>query len=46
VFFVVVANNTSNEGSYGKDSSGIERPEDTGTLVCDQLQDLAGVVCE
>ena len=46
VFFVVVANDTTNEGSYGKDSSGIERPEDTGTPVCDQLQDLAGVVCE
>jgi hypothetical protein len=42
VFFVVVANNGSVEGSYGKDSSGItERPEASGLPGCDYTQDLS-----
>ena len=42
-FFVVVGNNGTVEGSYGTDGS-IERPEDTGTAVCDIPQDL-GSTC-
>jgi hypothetical protein len=42
-FFVVVANDNTEEGSYGKDASDAERP---GTAVCTYTQNLAGVICE
>jgi hypothetical protein len=45
-FFLVVANNDSEEGSYGKDDAFAERPEASGVGVCDMPQNLAGVVCE
>ncbi len=45
-FFVIVGHNGTAEGSYGRDSAGAERPEDTGTPACDLPQDLTGVVCE
>lgn len=34
-YFVIVGNNGEKEGSYGKDSSGLERPEATGITSCD-----------
>lgn len=40
-FFVVVATTGVVEGSYGKDSSGTERPEDTATPGCDLAQVIA-----
>jgi len=49
VFFLVVANDGSEEGSYGlRDIGGSlsQRPEDSATPVCDRPQNLAGVVCE
>lgn len=46
LFFLVVANDGAEEGSYGDDSGGVERPEDTSTPVCDRPRNLAGVVCE
>jgi len=46
VFFVVVANNGAEEGSYGRSGDGVERPEDVGTAVCDRAQNLDGVTCE
>jgi hypothetical protein len=45
-FFVIVANNGIEEGSYGEDGSAVERPEDVGTVGCDRVQDLGGVICE
>ncbi len=44
-FFVVVGHDGSLEGSYGADSSGVERPEET-TGHCVLTRDLSGVVCE
>ncbi len=41
VFFLVVGNATTIEGSYGRDSAGVERPEDTGVL-CPIPQNLVG----
>ncbi|RMG44598.1 MAG: hypothetical protein D6718_09740 [Acidobacteria bacterium] len=41
LFFVVVANDGSVEGSYGVDSGGAERPEDTSSTLCPFPQDLA-----
>lgn len=40
-FFLVVGANGAVEGSYGRASSGAERPEHTGTLGCDRPQDLS-----
>ena len=41
-FFLVVANDDQGvEGSYGKDGSGAERPEDLGDPVCALSQDLS-----
>ena len=40
MFFVVVANNGIDEGSYGTDSTGLERPEDTVSDVCPLPQNL------
>ncbi len=39
-FFVVVGNTGIVEGSYGQNSSGVERPQDVGSLGCDLPQDL------
>jgi hypothetical protein len=46
VFFVIVANDGTEEGSYGRNSVGVQRPEDTGTPTCDRPQNLDGVICE
>jgi hypothetical protein len=50
VFFLVVANNGANEGSYGtslpQGGPPTERPPRLGTPGCDYPQDLAGVTCE
>jgi hypothetical protein len=43
VFFLVVGNNGTTEGSYGQNSLGVERPEATGLGVCDYPQDLLGL---
>jgi hypothetical protein len=45
-FFLIAASNGSDEGSYGKNSIGVERPEADGVGVCDVPQDLDGVTCE
>jgi hypothetical protein len=45
-FFLVVANNGSEEGSYGVDGALLERPEAIGVGACDMPQNLAGVTCE
>jgi len=39
-FWVIVSNNGSKEGSYGKSSNGVERPEAIGIGNCDYPQDL------
>ena len=46
VFFVIVAEDGTREGSYGLDGATIERPEATGVGACDVPQDLGGVTCE
>jgi hypothetical protein len=45
-FFLIVGNDGTEEGSYGQRSGGAERPEDTGTALCDRPQNLTGVTCE
>jgi hypothetical protein len=45
-FFLLVGQDGVREGSYGKNSAGVERPEDTATPGCDRPQDLAGVICQ
>ena len=40
LFFLVVGNDGLVEGSYGIDSSGVERPEDTLLATCPMPQDL------
>jgi hypothetical protein len=42
-FFLVVANDGSEEGSYGKTFLGAERPN---SAACSFPQDLGGIVCE
>ena len=42
VFWVIVANDGSVEGSYGKDSSEMERMEDSVLAACNLAQDLLG----
>ncbi len=42
IYFVIVGNNGAVEGSYGKDSSGAERPESVGLAGCDIPQDING----
>ena len=42
VFWVIVANDGTVEGSYGTDSTGVERPEDTTLATCPLAQDLSG----
>jgi hypothetical protein len=46
LYFLIVGNDTTREGSYGTRSSGAERPEDTATPGCDLPQDLGGVICQ
>jgi hypothetical protein len=41
IFFLIVANNGTIEGSYGLDGNGTERPEDSSSTVCPLPQDLA-----
>ncbi len=42
LFFLVVANDGIGiEGSYGTDSAGIERPQDTNDPICSLVQDLS-----
>ena len=45
-FFLVVANNGSEEGSYGRETGDLERPEAVGVGACDVPQNLIGVTCE
>jgi len=45
LFFLVVGTDGTREGSYGRDSSGVERPESVGAATCDVPQDLDGVLC-
>ncbi len=40
LFFVIVADNGSDMGSYGQDSAGTERPEDTTSTACPLPQNL------
>jgi len=40
MFFVVVGNNGTEEGSYGRDSAGVERSEDATSSVCPMPQNL------
>jgi hypothetical protein len=40
MFFVVVANNSIDEGSYGADSAGLERPADAAPAACATPQNL------
>jgi hypothetical protein len=40
LFFVVVADNGLEEGSYGKSSYGFERPDDTASASCQCVQNL------
>ncbi len=39
-FWVIVGNDAVVEGSYGKNSSGVERPEDSGLTTCQVPQNL------
>jgi hypothetical protein len=41
-YFVVVGQNYQEEGSYGRDSEGLERPEAIGLGACDEPQSLNG----
>ena len=41
-YWVIVAQNAAKEGSYGQNSSSVERPEATGIGSCDLPQDLTG----
>jgi len=41
-YFVVVGYNASTEGSYGRSSAGVERPEAVGVGACDESQNLTG----
>ena len=39
-FFLIVGEDGTSEGSYGRDWNGVERPEDTGAAACERPQDL------
>lgn len=39
-FWLIVGNDGADEGSYGTNSAGVERPEDTGLTTCSYPQDL------
>jgi cysteine-rich repeat protein len=45
LFFLVVGTSGAREGSYGRDSTGLERPESGRGGACDVPQDLASVTC-
>ena len=45
VFWIVVASDGAVEGSYGRGSDGLERPESDATSGCDHPQDL-GATCD
>ncbi len=45
IFWVIVGDNPSFEGSYGQTSLGVERPPSTATIACPRTQSLA-TVCE
>ena len=45
LFFLIVGNNGSVEGSYGRDHADEQRPEDVATAGCDLPRDLSGA-CE
>jgi hypothetical protein len=40
-FWLIVGNNGAKEGSYGRNSAGAERAEDTGASACNIPQDLS-----
>ena len=40
LFFIVVSNNGAEEGSYGKDHRGAERPADAAAATCPMVQNL------
>jgi outer membrane protein assembly factor BamB len=40
-YFVIVGQGDRHEGSYGRSSAGVERPEATGVGICDRPQALA-----
>jgi hypothetical protein len=42
IYFVIVGQNSTLEGSYGRNSIGQERPESVGIGACDKPQDLTG----
>jgi subtilisin-like proprotein convertase family protein len=42
VYFVIVGQNATEEGSYGRSSAGIERPEATIVSTCDKPKILTG----
>jgi hypothetical protein len=42
ILFVVVGQTPTAEGSYGRSSTGAERPEATGLGVCDHARELGG----
>jgi hypothetical protein len=42
IYFVIVGQNATSEGSYGRSSAGAERPEAVGVGACDRLQKSAG----
>jgi hypothetical protein len=40
IFFIIAGEDGTSEGSYGRASSGAERPEDISAAVCERPQDL------
>ncbi|MDH3285195.1 MAG: hypothetical protein OEQ13_10675, partial [Acidobacteriota bacterium] len=40
LFFVIVGQNSTEEGSYGSDSADQERPPHTSNVSCPMVQDL------
>jgi hypothetical protein len=45
IYFVVAGQTTTKEGSYGKNSSGVERPEASGVGACDRPIDTSSTAC-
>ena len=43
LYFVIAGQTATKEGSYGRSSAGVERPEASGLPGCDRPQDLSGV---
>ena len=46
LFFLIVGNDGTHEGSYGAGAGGAERPEATGVGSCHLPRSLAGVICQ